>query len=119
MKAIRINEWGQPAQAQDIPKPTPASDEVLVRVRAAGVNKVDWAIAQGYLQAMLTAPITLGTDFAGEVAEVGADVTRFKPGDEVYGFVPGQEGTFAEFVVAKESGIALKPKSLDFVHAAG
>src|SRR5215210_163801 len=119
MKAIRIYEWGQPAQVEDISRPTPESDEVLVRVRAAAVNKVDWTIAQGYLQGMLTAPITLGTDFAGEVAEVGADVTRFKPGDEVYGFVPGQEGTFAEFVVAKESGVAPKPKSLDFVQAAG
>jgi NADPH:quinone reductase-like Zn-dependent oxidoreductase len=119
MKAIRINEWGQSARLEHIPQPTPASDEVLVRVRAAGVNKVDWAIAQGYLQGMLSLPITLGTDFAGEVVEVGTDVTRFKPCDEVYGFVPGQTGTFTEYVVAKESGIALKPKSLDFVQAAG
>jgi NADPH:quinone reductase-like Zn-dependent oxidoreductase len=118
MKAIRINEWGQPAKLEELPKPTPGSDEVLVRVRAAGVNKIDWAIAQGYLQGMLTPPITLGTDFAGEVAEVGTDVAHFKPGDEVYGFVPIQEGTFAEYVVAKESGVAFKPKSLDFVQAA-
>jgi NADPH:quinone reductase-like Zn-dependent oxidoreductase len=104
---------------EDIPKPTPANDEVLVRVRAAGVNKIDWVIAQGYLQGMLTTPITLGTDFAGEVAEVGADLTRFKVGDEVYGFVPGQEGTFAEYVSAKESTVARKPKSPDFVEAAG
>ena len=119
MKAVRINEWGQPAQVEDIPKPTAEGDEVLVRVRAAGVNKVDWMIAQGYLQGMLTTPITLGADFAGEVVEVGADVTRFKPGDEVYGFVQGQAGTFAEYVAAKENAIALKPKSLDWVQAAG
>src|SRR5688500_17222992 len=119
MKAIRVNEWGQQAQVEDVPQPKPSSDEVLVRVRAAGVNKVDWGIAQGYLQGMLTTPIILGTDFAGEVAEVGADVTRFKPGDEVYGFIPMQEGTFTEYVVAKESAVALKPKSLDFVQAAG
>jgi NADPH:quinone reductase-like Zn-dependent oxidoreductase len=119
MKAVRINEWGQPAQIEDVPKPTPQSDEVLVRVRAAGVNKVDWAIAQGYLQGMLTVPRTLGTDFAGEVSEVGADVTRFKVGDEVYGFIPMQGGTFAEYVAIKESIVALKPKSLDFVQAAG
>jgi NADPH:quinone reductase-like Zn-dependent oxidoreductase len=119
MRAVRINEWGQPAQVEDVPKPTHQSDEVLVRVRAAGVNKVDWMIAQGYLQGMLTTPITLGADFAGEVVEVGADVTRFKPGDEVYGFVQGQAGTFAEYVATKESAIALKPKSLDWVQAAG
>jgi len=118
MKAIRINEWGQPLQLDDIPTPTPAPDEVLVRVRAAGVNRVDWFIAQGYMQGMLTTPITLGTDFAGEVAEVGSDVTQYKPGDEVFGFIPGQGGTFAEYTVAKESGLALKPKSLDFVQAA-
>src|SRR3954466_14559769 len=118
MKAVRINEWGKLAQIEDIPRPTTESDEVLVRVRAAGVNKVDWTIAEGYLQGMLTAPITLGTDFAGEVVEVGADVTRFKPGDEVYGFVAGQTGTFAEYVAAKESGVALKPKSLDWVQTA-
>src|SRR5438874_2710827 len=118
MKAIRINEWGQPAKLENIPKPKPGTDEVLVRVRAAGVNKADWAIAQGYMQGMLAAPLTLGLDVAGDVAEVGADITRFKPGDEVYGFVPGQEGTFAEYVVSKESALALKPKSLDFVQAA-
>ncbi len=118
MKAVRINEWGQPAQVEDVPNPTPQSDEVLVRVRAAGVNKVDWMIAQGYLQGMLTTPITLGADFAGEVVEVGADVTRFKQGDEVYGFVQGQAGTFAEYVAAKESEIALKPRSLDWIQAA-
>src|SRR5215212_2795538 len=98
MKAIRINEWGQPAKLEEVPQPRPGSDEVLVRVRAAGVNKVDWAVAQGYLQGMLTTPITLGTDFAGEVAAVGAGVTNFKSGDEVYGFVPGQEGTFTEYI---------------------
>lgn len=118
MKAIRINEWGQQPKLEDIEQPRPGSDEVLVRVRAAGVNKVDWAIAQGYLQGMLTAPITLGTDFAGEVAEVGNGVTRFKLGDEVFGFIPMQEGTFAEYAVAKEGGLAHKPKSLDFVQAA-
>src|SRR3954453_11763503 len=118
MKAIRVNEWGQPAQVEDIPKPQPESDEVLVRVRAAAVNKVDWTIAEGYLQGMLTAPITLGTDFAGEVVEVGSGITHFKPGDEVYGFVAGQTGTFAEYVAVKESGVALKPKSLDWVQAA-
>jgi NADPH:quinone reductase-like Zn-dependent oxidoreductase len=118
MKAIRINEWGQPPKLEDIPKPTPGNDEVLVRVRAAGVNKIDWAVAQGYMQGMLTAPITLGTDLAGEVVEVGADVKRFKPGDEVYTFSPGQPGTFAEYALVKESALALKPTSLDFVQAA-
>jgi NADPH:quinone reductase-like Zn-dependent oxidoreductase len=119
MKAVRVTEWAQPVKVENVQQPTPASDEVLVHVRAAGVNRVDWAIAQGYMQSMLTTPLTLGRDFAGEVAKVGAGINRFKAGDEVYGFVAGSDGSFAEYVVAKESQIALKPKSLNFVQAAG
>ena len=74
MKAVRINQWGQPFQLEDIPQPTPASDEVLVQVHAASLNPVDSFVAAGYLQSMLTVPMTVGTDFAGEVVAVGADV---------------------------------------------
>jgi NADPH:quinone reductase-like Zn-dependent oxidoreductase len=95
-----------------------ANDEVLVRVHAAAVNLVDVGIAAGYLKEMLTAPLTLGTDFAGEVVEVGTDVTHVKPGDAVYGFIPMRGGTFAEFVEAKSSEVALKPQSLTFEQAA-
>ena len=107
MKAVRINEWGQPLQIEELGRPSPASDEVLVRVHAAAVNPVDQGTAAGYLKEMLTAPHTLGTDFAGEVVEVGTDVTHVKPGDAVYGFIPMRGGTFAEFVAVKGSEVAV------------
>ncbi len=117
MKAARINQWGQAAQVEDIPQPTPAGGEVLVRVRAASVNPVDNMIAAGYLQSMFSTPMTLGTDFAGEAAAVGEGVSHVQPGDAVYGMGTGA-GTFAEYAVVKASGVAHKPRSLDDVHAA-
>jgi NADPH:quinone reductase-like Zn-dependent oxidoreductase len=117
MKAIRVNEWGKPVELEEIPQPIPADDEVLVRVRAASINPFDIAVAAGYVSFMATAPLTLGTDVAGEVVEVGKNVTNFKPSDEVYGAVVLHSGTFAEYTTPKASEIALKPKSLDFIHA--
>lgn len=117
MKAVRINEWGQPVQIEDISQPSPANDEVVVRVHAASVNPVDRAIAAGYLQMMYSAPLTLGTDFAGEVVAVGADVRHVKPGDTVYGMSLNR-GTFAEYATVKAAGVAPKPQSLDNAQAA-
>ena len=118
MKAIRVNEWGKPVQLEDVPQPTPADDEVLVRVRAASINPFDIAVAAGYLAFMASTPMTLGTDVAGEVVEVGKNVTNFKPGDEVFGAVVLHSGTFAEYTTPKASELALKPKSLDHVYTA-
>jgi len=118
MKAIRVNEWGKPVQLDDVPQPTPADDEVLVRVRAASINPFDIAVAAGYLAFMASTPMTLGTDVAGEVVEVGKNVTNFKPGDEVFGAVVLHSGTFAEYTTPKASELALKPKSLDHVYTA-
>jgi NADPH:quinone reductase-like Zn-dependent oxidoreductase len=118
MKAVRINEWGQPVQIEEIPQPTPNNDEVLVRVRAASINPVDRSVIAGYLQSMLSVPMTAGTDFAGEVVAAGAQVTHVKPGDAVYGFVPIRGGTFAEYAVVKANEVALKPETLDYVQAA-
>lgn len=117
MKAVRINEWGQPVQLEELPQPTPANDEVLVRVHAASVNPVDGAIAAGYVKMMYTAPLTLGTDFAGEVVSVGAEIQHVKPGDSVYG-ANLNRGTFAQYVVVKSAGVARKPESIDYVQAA-
>ena len=117
MKAIRVNEWGKPVELEDIPRPTPADDEVLVRVRAASINPFDIAVAAGYVAFMASAPLTLGTDVAGEVVEVGKNVANFKPGDEVFGAVVLHSGTFAEYTTPKASELALKPKSQDFVYA--
>jgi NADPH:quinone reductase-like Zn-dependent oxidoreductase len=118
MQAIRVNTWGQPVALEEIASPTPGPGEVLVRVRAAGVNKVDHFIAAGYLQAMLATPLTLGTDFAGDVEAVGDGVTRVGAGDAVYGLIPLRGGAFAEYVVVPEGNVARKPASLDYIHAA-
>jgi NADPH:quinone reductase-like Zn-dependent oxidoreductase len=118
MKTIRVNTWGQPVALEDLAQPAPGPGEVLVRVRAAGVNKVDYFIAAGYLQGMLATPLTLGTDFAGDVAAVGDGVTRVAAGDAVYGLIPLRGGAFAEYVVVPEGNVARKPASLDYAHAA-
>lgn len=119
MKAIRLNGWGQPLQVEEIPQPSPASDEVLVRVHAASVNPFDAFVHAGYLQSMISTPLTMGTDFAGEVVAAGAEISHVKPGDAVYGLVPLHSGSFAEYVVAKAHEVAKKPKTLNYVEAAG
>lgn len=118
MKAVRIIEWGQPVQIEDVPQPTPGNDEVLVRVRAAALNPFDLAVVAGYMPSMFSLPMTPGTDLAGEVVEVGADVTQLKPGDEVFGYIPFRGGAFAEYAIAKPNELTLKPRSLDFTQAA-
>jgi NADPH:quinone reductase-like Zn-dependent oxidoreductase len=117
MKAVRVNEYGKSVQIEDMPKPKPANDEILVLIHAASINPFDSAVAAGYLSFMTTLPLTLGADFSGEVVEVGKDVTHVKPGDAVYGLVPGRSGTFSEFATPKKHEIALKPKTLDHIHA--
>lgn len=98
--------------------PTPGPGEVLVEVRAAGVNPIDTKIRAGGM--WLVPPFTLGWDVSGVVAGVGEGVRRFEVGDEVYGIpdFPHLAGGYAEFVVASESSFAPKPTSLDHVHAA-
>jgi NADPH:quinone reductase-like Zn-dependent oxidoreductase len=118
MKAARVNAWGTPIQIEDIPQPMPGNNEVLVRVHAASINPFDTAVLAGYLAFMATPPITLGTDFAGEVVAVGADITHVQPGDEVYGLVVLRSGTFAEYTTVQAHEISLKPKSLDYIQAA-
>ncbi len=125
MKAIIHNAYGSPdvLELQEIEKPTPADDEVLVRVRAASVNPADWYSVTGrpYVgrAAMgLRKPKSnrLGVDFAGTVEAVGKDVTQFRPGDEVFG---GRDGAFAEYVcVREERAVVPKPANVTFEQAA-
>jgi NADPH:quinone reductase-like Zn-dependent oxidoreductase len=118
MKAIRVNEWGKPVHLEDLPLPKPASNEALVRIHAASINPLDAAIAAGYFAGMgITPPLTLGTDFSGEVIEIGKDVSHVKPGDAVYGLIPIGSGTFSEYATPKANEMALKPQSLDHIHA--
>ena len=124
MKAVSIYSYGGPEvlSYQDVPCPHPADGEVLVRVHAAGINPVDWKIREGHLKQVLnyTFPFILGWDVSGVVEAVGrAGVVRLKVGDEVFSRPDIlRDGAYAEYIVIKESEVALKPKSIDHIHAA-
>lgn len=124
MKAVVLSDWGSADNfsVQDVPTPTIKPDEVLVKVRAFGINPADFKTRSGiapYSQ-LYSHPIILGWDMAGDVVETGPSVTTFKPGDAVYGMVnfpnPGQ--AYAEYVAAPAAHIALKPVALSFDEAA-
>ncbi|RAX46015.1 NAD(P)-dependent alcohol dehydrogenase [Arthrobacter sp. AQ5-06] len=125
MKAIVQDVYGNAdvLHLRDIPQPAPGSGEVLIRVRAAGVDQGVWHLMTGrpYLIRLFgfglkkpKVPVR-GREVAGVVEEVGAGVTRFQPGDEVFGTC---EGSFAELVCAKENLVAAKPATLTFEEAA-
>jgi NADPH:quinone reductase-like Zn-dependent oxidoreductase len=125
MRAIAVNEWGgrDKLELVDVDPPPVAPDGVLVRIRAAGVNPVDYKVRGGYLAGALPYhfPVILGWDAAGVVEEVGPAVTWFKPGDEVYGYCRRhdlQYGTYAEFTTVPEGFLAHKPPELTFEEAA-
>lgn len=125
MIAVQINSYGDVEVLEinsNAPKPITEKGKVLIKNYAASVNPVDWKISKGFFQSMipLNFPATLGGDFAGVVEEVGEDVLEYKKGDEVYGqaiILGGGSGSFAEFVSAKISQIALKPKNISFIEA--
>jgi len=135
MKAAQIDRYGD-SKVVEIkqnapPPPKPSTDKILVDIKAAGVNPVDWKIREGHMQQMihLQFPSTLGMDFSGVINQVGEGQeeegqelsTDFKQGDEVYGqaAVPsGGSGAFAEIALTKADSIAPKPKSLNHFEAA-
>jgi NADPH:quinone reductase-like Zn-dependent oxidoreductase len=125
MKAIAYEKFGSAdvLGLNEVRKPDVGPDGVLVRVRAASANPYDWHVMRGvpYIARLMGVGLrpknsVLGTDVAGEVEAVGKGVTRFRPGDEVYGFVGA--GAFAEYVSAPEKLLALKPANLSFQQAA-
>jgi len=123
MKAVRIHNYGGPEvlRFEDAPRPQPGAGEVLVRIHAAAVNPVDWKVRAGRLKERIQYPLPLipGWDFSGVVEATGPGVTRLKKGDEVYARPDiARNGAYAEYIVAKESEVALKPKSVDHVQAA-
>jgi NADPH:quinone reductase-like Zn-dependent oxidoreductase len=115
MKAIVYHEYGSAdvLKCEEVEKPVPKDDEVLIKVRAASVNPLDWRLMEGK-PAMLRIFFGLrkpksgrpGVDVAGDIEAVGSNVTQFKPGDAVFG---GCRGAFAEYVCTTESKIAMKP----------
>jgi NADPH:quinone reductase-like Zn-dependent oxidoreductase len=123
MKAAVLHEHGGPEvlKYEDAPRPEPKDDEVLVRVIAAGVNPVDAYVRQGARPKSSSdqGPMILGYDIAGVVEKAGTKVTKFKAGDAVYAYLPiSRGGGYAEFAIAKEGEMSLKPKNLDFEKAA-
>ena len=125
MKAIVYSDYGlSNLKLENIEKPVPNDDQILVKVRAASINPYDWHFVEGtpYIMRMMGVglrkpkDIQLGVDFAGTVEAVGKNVTQFKPGDEVFG---GRGGAFAEYVCRRAEGaVALKPANLTFEQAA-
>lgn len=123
MKAVRIHDYGSAEVLvyEDVPMPAIATDEVLIRVHAAAINPVDWKIRAGHLKEFLPyqLPLTLGWDVSGVVEAVGTEVTSLKPGDEVYSRPDiARDGGYAEYIAVKATEVALKPKTVDHVHAA-
>jgi alcohol dehydrogenase len=129
MKAAQMKGYGSSDEVIEInenaPAPNdPSAGKVLVKIKAAAINPVDWKIREGYMQQMipLQFPSPLGMDFSGVIEKVGQGVSQFRQGDEVYGqasLMSGGSGAFAEMALANADTIAHKPKSLSHLEAAG
>jgi len=124
MKAIVYSNYGSPdvLKCEEIEKPTAGDSELLIKVRAASVNPLDWHFMRGtpYFVRIVTGlrkpkDKRLGVDVAGQVEAVGRNVTRFKPGDEVFGSC---RGAFAEYACTSESALVIKPDNVTFEQAA-
>ncbi len=130
MKAIQIHEFGGPEvlRYEDAPRPEVGPGDVLVRVRAIGINPPDWYLREGYKtlppewQPQVDFPLILGTDISGVVDEVGPGVEGFSVGDEVYSMVRffsiGQSRAYAEYVSVPAGDLAHKPAAIDDIRAA-
>src|SRR5215510_13231617 len=124
MKAAVCNRYGSPdfVQIEDVERPVPKDNEVLIKVRAASLNPLDWHLMRGkpFLMRLLLGlskprDTRLGVDVAGQVEAVGRNVTRFGPGDEVFGL---SKGACAEYACAPESALAMKSDCVTFEQAA-
>lgn len=122
MKAILVRAFGDPAvmRVEEVPAPSAGPGQVLVRLRAAGVNPVDTYIRRGVYARRPHLPYTPGSDGAGTVAHAGAQVTGFAPGDRVYltGTVAGPFGTYAELAVCEPSQVHRLPENVSFAQGA-
>lgn len=121
MKAVVLRKYGNADNLsyEEVERPSPKDDEILIKVRASAVNPVDWKIRDGLGEMFgLKLPFILGCEIAGKIEDGGADVKKFKTGDEVFGYISlARNGGYAEFVIAKESEIVKKPKDIDFENA--
>src|SRR5438094_2653577 len=121
MKAVRIERYGneEVVEIADVDRPKPGAGQVLVKVKAAAVNPVDWKIREGLGEMFgLKPPLILGCEVAGTVETVGDNVEDFSPGHDVYGYLGAYSGGYAEYVAAPASEFVRKPKQIDFNTAA-
>jgi len=122
MLALIVDQAGGPFRLTEVSRPVPSAGEVLVRIRASGVNPLDVKIRGGAAaHAKQPLPAILGIDLSGEIVEVGAAVTGFEPGDEVYGMtggVGGHQGSLAEFAAVDAQLLGLKPERFSMREAA-
>lgn len=122
MRAVTQNSVGEPDVlfVAEQPAPSPKASEVLVRVKAAGINPVDGAVRAGYFPLIGEPPFILGWDISGTVEALGTGVTAFKLGDAVFGMprFPKQAAAYAEFVATPVDEIAAKPAAIDHAQAA-
>ncbi|NNJ95263.1 MAG: alcohol dehydrogenase catalytic domain-containing protein, partial [Halobacteria archaeon] len=129
MKAIVFTHYGLPDGLEfiEVPKPSPKDDELLIRVHASSVNSWDWEFLTGkpFINRLMFGLLkpkpgkqVLGADIAGTVEATGKHVTRFRPGDEVFGDLWDSWGGFAEYACAQETGLEAKPANCTFEEAA-
>ena len=121
MKAVRIERYGNEdvVEIAEVDQPKPGAGQVLVKVKAAAVNPVDWKIRDGLGDLFgLKPPLILGNEVAGTVEAVGDNVKDFAPGDDVYGHLSAHSGGYAEYVAAPANEFVRKPKQIDFDTAA-
>jgi NADPH:quinone reductase-like Zn-dependent oxidoreductase len=118
MKAVRLLEYGGQLVFDDVPTPTIARDEILVKVKSTAVNHVDLVKASGTIRQIfpIDLPWTPGHEFSGVVEQIGSDVATYAPGDAVFG--TSEMGAYAEYLAAKPAAIARKPSKLSFEEAA-
>ena len=120
MKAIVVHEFGGPEvlKLEDVPTPRPEAGQVLVRIRAAGVNPYDTYMRSGTYALKPPLPYTPGSDAAGDIEAVGAGVTQFKPGDRVY-TAKTISGAYAEYAVALDTQVHPLPRKISYSQGAG
>jgi NADPH:quinone reductase-like Zn-dependent oxidoreductase len=122
MKAVRFHSYGGPEvlEMEEIPRPQPDAKEVLIQVRAAGVNPLDWKVRAGHVKDWLKhrLPLIPGWDVSGVVAAIGHGHTDFRVGDEVFALLDFmRDGAYAEYALAEKRNLAPKPKHVDYIKA--
>ena len=120
MKAVVVRQWGgsEAAVIEELERPQPGPDEILIAVKATSINPFDWSIREGYLQDYVGLPFMLGSDFSGVIEAVGEGVANWKVGMSVYGMKGMRGGSYAEYTTVLPNEIGHKPATLNYAQAA-